>query len=42
MDDDSAQPEPETEREETLEDLDVPEDLAEDTKGGQGGAIKCT
>ena len=33
MEDDSKQGEPESEREETLEDLDVPR-RAEDTKGG--------
>ena len=41
MEDDSKQGEPESEREETLEDLDVPEDVAEDTKGGRDSAIKC-
>lgn len=40
MADDSEQPEPEPEREETIEDLDVPEDLAEETKGG-ARSIKC-
>ena len=42
MDDDSEQREPETEREETIEDLDVPEDLAEDTKGGTSQWAKCS
>jgi hypothetical protein len=41
MADDSEQREPETEREETIDDLDVPEDLAEETKGGREAAIKC-
>jgi hypothetical protein len=41
MADDSEQnePEPEREREETIEDLDVPEDVAEDAKGG--AMYKC-
>jgi hypothetical protein len=42
MADDSEQREPEPEREETIEDLDVPEDVAEETKGGGSDIfVKC-